>query len=159
MMVMPSTSSLDYICRFLFAAIAFATLGSGAIRVPNSEREVKLSCPTAIEVLETAAPIANWQVNNGTVRREFERISIYNGKNGGREFELAPDDQKEDRGRITQIWHLRGYRTMNVFLRCRYRDTQVVFVKDVPERFETCTLSFESDKRGKITRKSSFACR
>src|SRR6185295_4731511 len=65
---------------------------------------------------------------------EFERINIYNGKPGGEEYDLAPDYQTEAGRKITQIWFLKDYRSMNIFVRCRYRGTNAVTTLDVPAK-------------------------
>jgi hypothetical protein len=125
----------------------------------NEASHHELSCPATIDVTETATATARWQAGNATSKRKFERISIYNGQPGGKEFELAPDDQKRDQSLVTQVWHLQGYRTMNLFLRCRYRDTEAVLYRDIPTEFKDCTFVFNVDKSGRITGTPSFACR
>jgi hypothetical protein len=118
-----------------------------------------VACPAAIEVTESAVPISGWSANQAKQLRKFERVSIYNSDAGGREFELAPDDQKEQGSRTIQTWNLKEYRTMNVFLRCRYRDTLVVLQMDLPLRIEKCTLRFVANKKGMIVGPSEMECR
>jgi hypothetical protein len=89
----------------------------------------------------------------------FDRVSIYNGKQGGQEYELAPDDEKKVRSKVTQSWSLKDYRTMNIFLRCRYQGTEVVITKDIPANIQTCTFAFDISPKGEITGGRSFACR
>jgi hypothetical protein len=60
---------------------------------------------------------------------------------------------------VVQTWNLNAYRTMNIFLRCRYRDTSVVLSMDLPPNLQTCTFSFETDSKGKITGKPGLLCR
>ncbi len=95
----------------------------------------------------------------GQARHPFDRISIYNGKQGGQEYELAPDDEKNVRGKVTQFWFLKDYRTMNIFLRCRYQGTEAVLAKDIAINVQTCTFAFDIDRKGTITGGRSFACR
>lgn len=116
-------------------------------------------CPANIEVDESVLPIPGWSTDPVKQQRKFERISVFNGKAGGREFDLAPDDQKEAGNRVTQTWILGGYRTMNIFLRCRYHDTPVVVYKDLPPGIETCTLRFSANRKGTIIGQSDMACR
>lgn len=118
-----------------------------------------LTCPESIQVDETAAPLKGWKSSSSTVERKFERVSIYNGKEGEKEFELAPDDQKEEKSTVVQTWRLKGYRTMNIFMRCRYRGTAAVVSADVSPAIETCTFTFEADKKGRITGKAKASCR
>lgn len=66
----------------------------------------ELNCPATVNVTETPTVGGKWQAGNATSKRTFERISIYNGQPGGNEFELAPDDQKQVRNHVTQVWHL-----------------------------------------------------
>ena len=89
----------------------------------------------------------------------FDRISIYNGKQGGQEYELAPDDEKKVRSKVTQSWILKDYRSMNIFLRCRYQGTEMVVAKDIPANIQTCTFAFDISPKGQITGGRSFACR
>jgi len=89
----------------------------------------------------------------------FDRVSIYNGKQGGQEYELAPDDEKKVRAKVTQSWFLKDYRTMNIFLRCRYQGMEMVIAKDIPANIQTCTFAFDISPKGEITGGRSFACR
>jgi hypothetical protein len=152
-------SLTDRSSRIGIFIVACSIWASGLVWADDPLPDTSLTCPATLEVAETAIPVSGWQVGNATGRRKLERISIYNGTNGSREFELAPDDQKEERNRITQVWHLTGYRSINIFLRCRYRGTQVVLSKDIPGSFKTCTFVFNSDKVGNISGTPSFACR
>ena len=90
---------------------------------------------------------------------EFERINIYNGKPGGEEYDLAPDDETQAGRKITQMWFVKDYRTMPVFVRCRYRGTTAVTTLDVPAKYQKCTLTFEMDKKNAIIGKSEFSCK
>lgn len=89
----------------------------------------------------------------------FDRVSIYNGKQGGQEYELAPDDEKKVRTKVTQSWFLKDYRSMNIFLRCRYQGTEMVIAKDIPANLQTCVFVFDISSKGEITGGRSFACR
>ena len=89
----------------------------------------------------------------------FDRISIYNGKQGGQEYELAPDDDKKVGVKVTQSWLLKDYRSMNIFLRCRYQGTEAVIARDIPANFQTCTFKFDISPKGAISGGRSFSCR
>jgi hypothetical protein len=123
-----------------------------------------LAVPTALAA-ETPAPLtcpATLNPPGATgqgAAREFERIDIYNGKPGGEEYDLAPDDQTEAGRKITQLWLLKDYRSMPVFVRCRYRGTNAVTTLDVPAKYRTCTFTFEMDKKNTITGKPEFSCK
>ena len=90
--------------------------------------------------------------------RNFERINIYNGKPGRQEYDLAPDDETQTGRKIKQTWFLNDYRSMDIFVRCRYRGTDAVKTLDVPAKYQKCTFTFEMDKQNNITGKPSFSC-
>ena len=142
---------------FWFAAVAFLVITTANAQQPASTGG--LACPATIDVNEAAKPIAGWSAVPATKRRDFERVSIYNGEAGGQEYDLAPDDEKQEGGRVVQTWSLKGYRSMNLFLRCRYHDTAVVLQRDIPAKLETCSLRFTIDKKGTITGQSELKCR
>jgi hypothetical protein len=112
--------------------------------------------PTPLTCPATTSPAGT---NSHTPAREFERINIYNGKPGGEEYDLAPDDQTETGPKITQTWFLKDYRSMPIFVRCRYRGTTAVTTLDVPAKYRKCTLTFEMDKKNNIVGKSEFSCK
>jgi hypothetical protein len=116
-------------------------------------------CPASIRVNESAEAVPGWTTSGSTTQHRFERISVYNGNAGGQEFELAPDDQKQQGSRITQSWMLKGYRTMNIFLRCRYHDSSVVLLRDLPPEIGSCTLRFTIGGKGEIVGESAMECR
>jgi hypothetical protein len=86
-------------------------------------------------------------------------ISVYNSKSGGQEYDLAPDDEKRQENRITQTWMLKGYRSMNIFLRCRYRGTSAVLTMGLAVRIESCVLRFTADNQGRVSGESDMECR
>lgn len=118
-----------------------------------------LSCPEKVTVSETIAPAQGWKASPSQSERAFERVSIFNGIAGGKEYELAPDGEKQAGGKIVQTWKLKDYRSMNIFLRCRYHDTPAVLLRDLPENLATCTLTFALDKKGNCIGKSTVVCR
>jgi len=125
---------------------------------------VVLTIPIALAA-ETPAPLtcpATWSPAGAATQGAahlFERINIYNGKPGGEEYDLAPDDQTEAGPKITQVWFLKDYRSMAIFVRCRYRGTSAVTTLDVPAKYQKCTLTFEMDKKQNIIGKSEFSCK
>ena len=116
-------------------------------------RPLLLLCAVALQGQNTVTCPAT------TAGHPFDRVSIYNGKQGGQEYELAPDDEKKVRGKVTQSWFLKDYRTMNIFLRCRYQGTEMVISRDIPANVQTCTFVFDISPKGEITGGRSFACR
>ena len=118
----------------------------------------EVSCPESLKVAESAMPAPGWKASSDVTTHAFERISVYNGTAGGKEYELAPDDEKNNAGKIAQTWKLKDYRSMNLFLRCRYHDTPAVLFMDLPANLTTCKFTFTLDKKGNIVGKSSATC-
>jgi hypothetical protein len=118
-----------------------------------------LSCPEKLLVTETVASVEGWKASGSQVEHPFERVSIFNGTPGGKEYELAPDLQNQMGRNVSQNWNLKDYRSMNIFLRCRYHDTAAVLFRDVPAGLQTCTFTFTSEKKGDFIGKSSLTCR
>jgi hypothetical protein len=135
------------------ACAAFAAI------LPILSQAADLSCPEKLAVTETVAPLEGWKATGGQTEHAFERVSIFNGTPGGQEYDLAPDLEKKVATRVTQTWKLKDYRSMNIFLRCRYHDTTAVLFRDVPAALQTCTLTFTLEKNGDIVGKSAAICR
>jgi hypothetical protein len=125
----------------------------------QSKPTAALSCPETIKVSEAAIAPAPWKSAAAQSDHAFERVSIYNGTPGAKEYDLAPDDEKNTAGKIVQTWNVKDYRSMNVFLRCRYHDTAATLFMDVPAAYTNCTLSFTVDKKGNFLGKSTILCR
>lgn len=125
----------------------------------DKQTPARVVCPSNITVVETVAPISGWSVVPATSRRKFERISVYNGSPGGQEYDLAPDDQKEKGKKITQTWDVKAYRSMNVFIRCRYHDTSVVLLRELSSDVTSCTLQFTAATNGTVSADSTMECR
>jgi hypothetical protein len=89
----------------------------------------------------------------------FQRISVYNGKPGGQEYDLAPDDESKSGKRITQLWKVQDYRSMPVFLRCRYHGTEKALVRDVPTGIDKCRQTIELTAKGDIVGRSEMSCK
>jgi len=118
-----------------------------------------LSCPETPKVTETATPIAGWKAAAGQSGHAFQRVSVYNAPPGGQEYDLAPDGEKNTAGKILQTWNLKDYRSMNLFVRCRYHDTSATLFMDVPASYTNCTFTFTLDNQGNFLGKSSLLCR
>ena len=124
-----------------------------------SGRSQTVACPESITVTESAEPTGGWHSASAKAEHRFERVSVFNGKRGGEEYDLAPDDEKPSGRATVQTWVLKDYRSMNLFIRCRYHDTAVTLDKDLPAPLQTCTFTFEIRKDGTITGKSVALCR
>jgi len=141
--------SVTRACFLVLAAAATAVSG----------RCQTVACLETITVTESAEAAGGWRPASAKAEHRFERISVFNGRQGGEEFDLAPDDEKTSGRATVQTWVLKDYRSMNLFLRCRYHDTAVTLDKDLPAPLQTCTLTFEIRKDGTITGKSTAVCR
>ena len=118
-----------------------------------------LTCPETLKSYDTATTVTGWTSAGGQSEHAFERVSIYNGTAAGEHSDLAPDDEKNTAGKIVQTWKLKDYRSMNIYLRCRYHDTSATIFADVPVSYTICTLTFTLDKQGNLLGKSSLLCR
>jgi hypothetical protein len=70
-----------------------------------------------------------------------------------------PDGQARKGGKVVQTWNLKDYRSMKIFLRCRYHDTAVVLYREAPAPLATCTFTFALDKNANFIGKSNLVCR
>ena len=129
-------------------------LGGGQTPQP---REPSIGCPAIVTVSETAVPIAGWSFHSDEVQHRFERISVLN-KDNGKEYDLAPDGEKQSGTKVNQTWNLQAYRDLPVFLTCRYQGTSVTLSKELPKFINTCTQTIAVEKSGRITGQSSMSC-
>ena len=136
--------------RLLTALPAALLMMAAATLALAGETPEPLTCPATLTPAGAAGQ---------GVAHEFERIKVYNGKPGGEEYDLAPDDQTEAGRKSTQVWFLKDYRSMSIFVRCRYRGTSAVTTLDVPAKYQKCTFTFEMDKKNNITGKPEFSCK
>ena len=142
-----------------FLCLAMTVSAGSTAHAQAKHQPAPIVCPANIAVIETVAPIAGWSALPVEARHKFERISVFNGTPGGQEFDLAPDDQKQKGVRVTQTWDLKAYRSMNIFVRCRYNDTSAVLLQDLPRELTACVLRFGLDSKGNIIGESSMECR
>ena len=138
--------------------LARATFSLAAPPQQSRSAESGLSCPAHVTIAETTTSRYGWTVRGSQAERPFERISVFN-KDSARDYDLAPDDQKQDGSKVSQTWDLNSYRTLPLFLTCRYRGTAVVLVKELPRSVVTCTLNFRIDRNGEITGTATMACK
>lgn len=135
----------------------FLVLVAAATAVASRSQTV--ACPETITVTESAEATGGWHSTSTKADHPFARVSVYNGKQGAEEYDLAPDDEKASGRATVQTWVLKDYRSMNLFLRCRYHDTSVTLAMDLPAQLDTCTFTFEIRKDGTITGKPAAVCR
>jgi hypothetical protein len=149
-------SSSKHCAHIVVCALALAAFSSAhAQQKPASP---SIACPASIAVNESVAALLGWSPESAKTRRAFERISVYNRDTAGREYDLAPDDQKQDGKRITQNWNVKAYRTMAVYVRCRYRDTSVALSQELPPAVGSCTFRYVAGSHGEVAAKPEMDC-
>jgi len=112
-----------------------------------------LAVPLALAA-QTAPPLAC-----PAGEHDFLRINIYNGTPGGQEYDLAPDSERKSGHKMAQVWNLKDYRSMPIFVRCRYRGTDAATNVNVPAEYRKCRFTFELDKNNEIAGKPEFSCK
>ena len=120
------------------------------LAAPVWAQQAGVTCPSIIKVTDASGR---------TVEHKYERISVFNGRSGGAEYDLAPDDEKKTGSRMTQMWFLSEYRSMPLFVRCRYTGTVSVVDLDLAAALKTCTQQFNIDRNGKISGPFEMVCR
>ena len=151
-------SSIERSVRLGFLGCSLAWLAAPAGYAQQKRPSTPVVCPANITVVETTAPAPNWSVDQAKAQHSFERISVYNVGADNQEFDLAPDDQKEKGKKITQTWNVKDYRSLKVFMRCRYSDTSVVLLRELPPDITTCILRFTDSAKGIVAGESSMEC-
>jgi hypothetical protein len=139
------------------AALAVAgvlNLGGGQISAPP---RASLACPATLTVSETAAPLPGWSFQSDAAQHRFERISVFN-RDGAKEYDLAPDDEKPSGAKVIQTWELQSYRELPLILTCRYQGTSATLSREIPKALNTCSQTIEIDKTGNIKGQSSMSC-
>ena len=152
-------SSIERSLRLGFLGCSLAFFASSAGYAQQKQTSTPVVCPANIAVVETTAQAPTWSVAPAKTQHSFERISVYNVGADNQEFDLAPDDQKEKGAKITQTWNVKDYRSLKVFMRCRYSDTSVVLLRELPPDITTCTLRFTYASGGIVSGESSMECR
>jgi len=105
-----------------------------------AQERSEFSCPATLAVSEQPEAPAGWSAAPGRNHRELKTAKVYNGKAGGQEYDLAPDDTRTHGRRLTLSWNLKDYRQMNLFVRCFYHDTEATIHADLPARLTSCSL-------------------
>ena len=146
-------STLQVVVALAIAGVL--DLGGGQTSEPRDPSTI--GCPAMVTVSETAAPISGWSFHSDEAHHRFERISVLN-KDNGKEYDLAPDEEKQSGTKVNQTWKLQAYRDLPVFLTCRYQGTSVTLSRELPKSVNTCTQTITLDKSGSITGQSSMSC-
>jgi hypothetical protein len=139
--------------------LAIAWLGCAPLAAFQKPSGEAVTCPAAIDVNEVLSSPSGWTALPARVSHKFERISVYNADAAGKEYDLAPDDQTTEAGKTVQTWTLAAYRTMSLFVRCRYHDTGAVLQKQLPLKIGKCTLRIAVNENGVIAGVSEMECK
>ena len=151
-------SSSRRLARLVACASSLALAAFSPAHAQQKSASPPIACPASIAVNESAAPLPGWSLESGKTQRAFERISVYNRDASGKEYDLAPDDQKQEGNRIAQAWDVKAYRTMAVYVRCRYRDTSVTLSKKLPPAISYCTFRYLAGSHGEVAAKPEIEC-
>ncbi len=114
-----------------------------------------LDCPASLTVQAQPDAPGGWSPYPGRDSHSFAGISIVAGDRASQMTSAAPatlaPDRELRRGRsLVQVWEFSGTRRDNVFLVCRYRNTQATLAADLPRQIRRCTLTLEIDIRGAV---------
>jgi hypothetical protein len=141
--------------------IALATLlclACAAMLSSQTAAPARFTCPSTIAIAETPSVQPPWHAEAARSDHSFQRPSIYNGQPGGQEYDLAPDDEKNQGRQVHQTWDLSGYRSMNLFVRCRYNGTAATLVSNLATQLKTCSFSFRNVEGNQPVASPSFEC-
>lgn len=114
-----------------------------------------LQCPASLTVQAQPDAPGGWSPYPGRDSHGFAGISLVEGDRASEMTSASPatlaPDREVRRGRsIVQVWEFTGTRRRNVFLVCRYRDTQATLAADLPSHIRRCTLTLATDIRGTV---------
>lgn len=155
---MSSTKAMWRTACPIVLCLAGATLLSSQAPAPAP----RFTCPATITITETpSAPPSNqapWQAEAAKSEHKFVHPSIYNGNPGKEEYDLAPDDEQTQGKQIHQSWIAANYRTMNLFVRCRYAGTSATLVANLPPALKTSNYTFQNMGGNQPAGAPSFEC-
>lgn len=123
--------------------------------------EKDLHCPTIIHTTEHTEPINGWNSRNGEAERALGGVSFYSIGIDGREYELAPDSQMEEKRIIKNLWEVHRYRDpgADLVLRCHYRNTSLQLQTKIPPNVHTCRFDAEIGSKGKVLKVIGMDCK
>jgi hypothetical protein len=140
--ILPTVVAVPLICLWATAASA----------------QSNFACPATLSVAEQVVAPNGWNAVNSKIQRRFKTAKLYNGNPGKDEFDLKPDDQVKQGNQVVLSWNLRGYRDMNVFVRCFYQDTSATLAANVPQSIVKCSVVLEMDSKNRIIGTSRMKC-
>lgn len=123
--------------------IAIALMGLATTGTPAVLRAEAVSCPAAINVKEQldAIPPAGWKPSVDVAPRYLAGVTFFDGDPRAR-ASIAPtrDVAATGRDRVA-TWDF-GVSTTPVWLACRYQQTGVSLVRQLPAAYRQCTLRY-----------------
>ncbi|CAO3422197.1 STY0301 family protein [Azospirillum endophyticum] len=137
--------------RSILVAAAFLLTAASS----SAQAAGGLQCPASLTVQAQPDAPGGWSPYPGRDSHGFAGISLVEGDRAAQMTAAAPatlaPDREVRRGRsLVQVWEFTGARRENVFLVCRYRDTQATLAADLPRQIRRCTLTLETDIRGAV---------
>lgn len=132
---------------FVTAALLLPLVGRTAMAA------TEIHCPPSLLVQSQPDAPTGWSPYPGKDSHVLSGITLTEGDRATQMAAAAPatlaPDREVRRGRsLIQVWEFSGPRRENVFLLCRYRNTQATLAVDLPRSVRRCTVSLELDARG-----------
>lgn len=128
----------------------------------------ELRCPPSLTIQAQPEAPGGWSPYPAKDTHPVAGITLIEGDRAKQMASAAPaslaPDREARRGRsMVQSWEFIGPRRENVFLLCRYRNTQATLAIDLPREIRRCTLTLEVDARGSVVEEPKnppqLACR
>ncbi len=132
---------------FVTAALLLPLVGQTATAA------TEIHCPPSLLVQSQPDAPTGWSPYPGKDSHVLSGITLTEGDRATQMAAAAPatlaPDREVRRGRsLIQVWEFSGPRRENVFLLCRYRNTQATLAVDLPRGVRRCTVTLELDARG-----------
>ncbi|WP_298379819.1 STY0301 family protein [Azospirillum sp.] len=113
----------------------------------------EIHCPPSLLVQSQPDAPTGWSPYPGKDSHVLSGVTLTEGDRATQMAAAAPatlaPDREVRRGRsLIQVWEFSGPRRENVFLLCRYRNTQATLAVDLPRSVRRCTVTLELDARG-----------
>lgn len=134
--------------------LVIAALALCAVARP-APAATELRCPPSLTVQAQPEAPGGWSPYPAKDTHSFTGITLIEGDRASQMTASAPaslaPEREVRRGRsIVQAWEFPGARRENLFLLCRYRNTQATLAIDLPREIRRCTLTLEVDARGSV---------
>lgn len=124
----------------IFAALALAASGC------SGYAEATLECPDSIVVHEALAKAAptGWETRQHPVPKRLDGIAVFDG-DPERQFSLAPTSEEESGEGFAAFWSF-GEDPAPVWLSCRYVDTALTLVRQLPTGVRECRVHYAAGR-------------